>query len=358
MTPPPSPDAPAASAPTDPTPGEVVVIGAGPAGLTAAYVLGRRGVTVHRARGRRRGRRHQPHRRARRLALRHRRPPLLHQGARRSRSCGTRSSARRTSSCAPRMSRIYYDGKYFDYPLKAFNALRNLGLIEAVLCVGSYALGPRAAAEGPGQLRGLGRRPLRLAPLPDLLQDLHREGLGHAGRARCRPTGPPSGSRTCRSFKAVINAAPAQAEPEGDHQPHRGVPVPQVRPRDDVGALHREGARRRAPRSHMETTVDADPPRRRPGDAVTPRPAASDRLPVRPRHLARCRSPQLLQAMDPPVPARGARRGRRPALPRLPHRRARGARGGRVPRQLDLHPRPRRCRSAASRTSARGRRTW
>jgi protoporphyrinogen oxidase len=38
----------------------------------------------------------------------------------------------------PRMSRIYYDGKYFDYPLKAFNALRNLGLIEAFLCVMSY----------------------------------------------------------------------------------------------------------------------------------------------------------------------------------------------------------------------------
>jgi protoporphyrinogen oxidase len=38
----------------------------------------------------------------------------------------------------PRMSRIYYDGKYFDYPLKAFNALRNLGIIEAFLCVMSY----------------------------------------------------------------------------------------------------------------------------------------------------------------------------------------------------------------------------
>ncbi|MDP8954844.1 MAG: FAD-dependent oxidoreductase [Actinomycetota bacterium] len=39
----------------------------------------------------------------------------------------------------PRMSRIYYDGKYFDYPLKAVNALRNLGLVEAVRCVASYA---------------------------------------------------------------------------------------------------------------------------------------------------------------------------------------------------------------------------
>ncbi len=39
----------------------------------------------------------------------------------------------------PRKSRIFYDGKYFDYPLRAFNALKNLGVLEAVLCVLSYA---------------------------------------------------------------------------------------------------------------------------------------------------------------------------------------------------------------------------
>ncbi len=38
----------------------------------------------------------------------------------------------------PRMSRIYYNGKYFDYPLKAFNALRNLGPLEALRSVLSY----------------------------------------------------------------------------------------------------------------------------------------------------------------------------------------------------------------------------
>jgi len=38
----------------------------------------------------------------------------------------------------PRMSRIYYGGKYYDYPLKASNALRNLGIWEALLCVMSY----------------------------------------------------------------------------------------------------------------------------------------------------------------------------------------------------------------------------
>src|SRR5918998_282625 len=38
----------------------------------------------------------------------------------------------------PRMSRIFYEGKYYDYPLKASNALKNLGLWEAFLCVMSY----------------------------------------------------------------------------------------------------------------------------------------------------------------------------------------------------------------------------
>jgi len=38
----------------------------------------------------------------------------------------------------PRLSRIHYDGKFFDYPLKAYNALRGLGPINAMLIVLSY----------------------------------------------------------------------------------------------------------------------------------------------------------------------------------------------------------------------------
>ena len=38
----------------------------------------------------------------------------------------------------PRMSRIYYDGKYYSYPLKAFEALTNLGPIESAMCVLSF----------------------------------------------------------------------------------------------------------------------------------------------------------------------------------------------------------------------------
>jgi len=39
----------------------------------------------------------------------------------------------------PRLSRILYDGQFFHYPLKAWNALAGLGLKEAVMILASYA---------------------------------------------------------------------------------------------------------------------------------------------------------------------------------------------------------------------------
>ena len=46
----------------------------------------------------------------------------------------------------PRLSRIYYDGKYFDYPLKPLNALFGLGLVES-LRIGISYLRARAFPE-------------------------------------------------------------------------------------------------------------------------------------------------------------------------------------------------------------------
>jgi len=39
----------------------------------------------------------------------------------------------------PRMSRIYYQGRFYSYPLRAFEALRNLGILRSTLCMLSYA---------------------------------------------------------------------------------------------------------------------------------------------------------------------------------------------------------------------------
>ncbi len=38
----------------------------------------------------------------------------------------------------PRMSRIYYEGKFYSYPLRAFEALWNLGIFRSSLCMLSY----------------------------------------------------------------------------------------------------------------------------------------------------------------------------------------------------------------------------
>jgi len=49
----------------------------------------------------------------------------------------------------PRLSRIYYRGKFYAYPLKAFEALKNLGLVESALCMISFAYARTFPVKGP-----------------------------------------------------------------------------------------------------------------------------------------------------------------------------------------------------------------
>jgi hypothetical protein len=112
---------------------EIFVVGAGPPGLTAAYCLTKEtpSVIVIEKRSGLSGW-YQPYRSSWRLAVRNRRPSLLLQ------SEGSRRSLARDTPerfhCAAAPSRIYSGGKFYSYPLSAFQALRNLGIFTGTAC--------------------------------------------------------------------------------------------------------------------------------------------------------------------------------------------------------------------------------
>ena len=117
---------------------DVVVIGAGPAGLTAAYKLTERGLgaTVFEADDVVGGLARTVQRDGWRFDIGgHRfftKVPAV-------RDIWEEILGAEDFLLRPRMSRIYYHGKMFDYPLRTFNALKGLGLIETVRCFLSYA---------------------------------------------------------------------------------------------------------------------------------------------------------------------------------------------------------------------------
>jgi len=120
----------------DPAKVKVAVIGAGPAGMTAAYVLAKRGVKVH------------LYEASPQVGGMSRSIPLWGQivdiGAHRFFSSDPRVNklwlevVGRDYEMVNRLSRILYQNKFYYYPIKASNALKNLGIWEAILCVGSY----------------------------------------------------------------------------------------------------------------------------------------------------------------------------------------------------------------------------
>ena len=278
-------------------------------------------------------RRHQPDGRARRLALRHRRPPLLLQGRRRSRSSGTRSCPTRLHRPAapePHLLRR----QVLRLPAQGRSkALKNLGVIEPIRCVLSYAWARLRPPKDQTQLRGLGAQPVRRAAVLDLLQDLHREGVGHAGSrdpgrlGRAADQGPLASAARSIERRSLPSKRKARRQITALIEEFQ---YPQVRPGDDVGALPATWSRTGRRRSCMDRRCARiehadgrpgrrrrDPARRAAREASTPRHVISS-MPIA----------ELVRAIDAAARRSVAGGRRRPALPRLPHRRPDRARAG------------------------------
>ena len=97
--------------------------------------------------------------------------------ARKSTTCGTRCSP--TSSSVAALSRIYLPQEVLLLPSGPFDTLLRLGPVESTRILFSYLRWQTLPLQAGKHLRGVGHQPLRPAPLPDLLQDLHRKSLGH-----------------------------------------------------------------------------------------------------------------------------------------------------------------------------------
>src|SRR5438045_1011098 len=126
---------------------KVAVIGAGPAGMTAAYQLSKGGAEVDVFEA-------SPHvgGMARTIELWGQKVDL---GPHRFLSNDARVNrlwlevVGRDYRIVERLTRIYYRGRFFHYPLKPFDALWNLGPVEAARCMASYAAGrARGVREG------------------------------------------------------------------------------------------------------------------------------------------------------------------------------------------------------------------
>ena len=253
----------------------------------------------------------------------------------------------------PRMSRIYYDGKYYSYPLKAFEALTNLGPIESAMCVLSFMYKQAFPNEKPENFHEwvsnqFGERLFSIffKTYTEKVWGMSCDEIS-ADWAAQRIKGLDLWTAMASALRNSI--APAKKGPvrkaDGEiiktlidsfEYPRRGPGMmwdaAAAKTRAQGGTIHMGTRARQARLGRRREALDRSP--RDASDGATETFTANHVISSAPiRELVR-----LVRRA-----ARPARRSaEQPALSRLHHRRADRREGRPVPRQLDLYPRARR----------------
>ena len=150
----------------------------------------------------------------------------------------------------PRQSRILYRGQALRLPAGPDERAAQPGPDRGGPLRRVRTLGSRAPAQEPGQPRRFLRVALRLAAVPPLLQDLHREGVGRAGHRDLRRLGRAAREGPLDDHRGVGGAeAEARSGARDASQRYTSLieefKYPEVRSGDDVGDRGREGDRGR-----------------------------------------------------------------------------------------------------------------
>ena len=262
----------------------------------------------------------------------------------------------------PRMSRILYQGKLYDYPLVPMNALRNLGLVEATRCIGSYAAARVNPPKDQSHFEGflVSRFGWRLY---QHFFKTYTEKLWGVPATEITADFGAQRVKNLSLMRAGIDALTPKKlkQPEGrlaaGHEPDRGVQLPEVRPGPDVGEGRRARQRRGdEDRLRLEGHGRAPARRSRRGGHCGDRRVAGD-VRVLERHLVDADG-RVAEGNGSTGAARGARGRGRAHVPGLHHGRARRCRRSTRSPTTGSTSTIRVSEWDASRTSARGRRTW
>ncbi len=154
----------------------------------------------------------------------------------------------------PRMSRIYYEGKFYSYPLRAFEALNNLGILRSTACMASYLwskLFPikdvRSFEDWTSNQFGKKLYSIFFKTYTEKVWGMPCNEMS-ADWAAQRIKGLSLWGAVTDGLQALARAQQAAQRRAGGQDAARDLPLPAPRPGHDVGCRARQGRRRAATR--------------------------------------------------------------------------------------------------------------